>query len=100
MALFRQIAIQPVPPGSRFIDKDQVWGFGLQRAAELIKVALPRANGPKVNALGVVVVGNRGDGDRRFRHIQCGAKSARRAQGGPPSSCACSGMLWRWLWGS
>jgi hypothetical protein len=36
MAFLRQIALEPVPTGSRFIDQDQVWGFGLQLAHEVI----------------------------------------------------------------
>ena len=44
MPLFRQITIEPVPTGARFMDKDEVLGFGVQLAHELINVTLPRAD--------------------------------------------------------
>ena len=50
MALFRQIAREPIPTGSCCIDKDQVWSCGLQLAPELINVDLPGANRAKEGA--------------------------------------------------
>jgi len=63
MAVLRQIAIEPGPPGSCFIDNDQVWGFGWPRADEWINVGVPGADRAAVDDLGAVVFGNRGDRD-------------------------------------
>jgi hypothetical protein len=51
--LFRQRAIEPIPTGARFIDKDQVWGFCLKLADELINVGLPGADPPEVDDLSI-----------------------------------------------
>ena len=77
MALFRQIPIEPLPTGARFIDKDQVFGFGLQLADELINVGLPGADGAEVEDVGVMVLGNIGDGDRLLMDIQSDIQRAR-----------------------
>jgi hypothetical protein len=70
IAFVRQIAKEPIATGSRFIDEDQVLGFGLQPAHELINVALPSANGAQVDDLSVVSFGDIGHGDGVLVDIQ------------------------------
>jgi hypothetical protein len=77
MALFRQIAIEPLPTGSRFIDKDQVRGFCLQLADEVIHVGIPGADGAEVDDVGVVVFGNICDSNRLVMDIQSDIERAR-----------------------
>jgi hypothetical protein len=81
MALFGQIAIEPGPAWSRFIDKDEVLGFGVQLAHERVNVGLPGADGPKVDDLGVVCFGNIGHRDGLFVDVQSDVKRARLAHG-------------------
>jgi hypothetical protein len=81
MALFRQRAIEPVATGSRFIDEDQVFGFCLQLAHELINVAWPSANGPKVDDFSVVIFGDIGHGDGVLMDIQPHIECARVIHG-------------------
>ena len=77
MALFRQITLEPVPTGARFIDKDQVFGFGWPLADELINVGRPGADGAEVEDVGVMVLGNIGDSDRLLMDIQSDLQRAR-----------------------
>jgi hypothetical protein len=86
LAFWGQVAGEPVPPGSGFSAKHQALGVGVQLADGVSKVAWPRANGPKVDDLGVVAVGTRGDGHRLCMHIQPAGQRARRAHGCPPSA--------------
>jgi hypothetical protein len=81
MSLFRQITIEPVPTGARFIDKDEVCGFGVQLAHELINVALPSADRAKINDLSRVLLGDIGHGNGFFMHIQSDVQCARVTHG-------------------
>ena len=81
LALFRQIAREPVSTGSRFVDEDQVRGVGLQLAPQLIHVAWPRANGPQVDDLSVMIVGDRGHRDGVLVDIQPNIEGARVRHG-------------------
>jgi hypothetical protein len=77
MAFLRQIAREPVPTGSHFIDKAQVGGFRLQLAHELINVASPRPNGAKLDDLSLVIFGGIGDCDGVLVDIQTDRERAR-----------------------
>jgi hypothetical protein len=77
MAILHQIAIEPVPTGSRFIDKDQVCGFGVQLAHELINVASPRPNGARIADLSLVSFGDIGYCDGVLVDIQTDIERAR-----------------------
>jgi hypothetical protein len=77
LAVLRQIAREPGPTGSCFIDHDQVWGLGLQRADALITVGVPGADRAAVDDLGAVVFGNRGDRDGRCMDSQADIERAR-----------------------
>jgi hypothetical protein len=81
MAFLGQIAIEPVPTGSRFIDKDQVLGFCLQLADELINVGVPGANGAEVDDISIVVFGNIGDSDGLLMDIQSDVERVRVTHG-------------------
>jgi hypothetical protein len=62
MAFLRPIARAPVASGTRFIDNDQMCGFGWHLADEVVNVTLACADGPEGGDLGVVLlsdVGNR-----------------------------------------
>ena len=56
MAFFGQIAIEPVPTGAGFIDKDEMFAFGLQLPDELIDVTLSGTDGAEGDDLGVVIL--------------------------------------------
>jgi hypothetical protein len=77
VAFLRAIAVEPIPTWTRFIDKDQLMAFGLQLAHEPIDVALPRANGAKVDDFSLVRLGNIGHSNRRFMHIHADVERAR-----------------------
>jgi hypothetical protein len=81
MAWFRQIAREPRPTGARLIDEDQVCGFGLPLAHELIKVAWPRANGAQVDDRSVVIVSDRGHSAGVLVDSQPNIKGARGTHG-------------------
>jgi hypothetical protein len=76
-----QIAREPVPAGACVIAKDEVWGVGVQRAHELLTVGLPGTEGAKVEALGLVIVGDRGHRDGIVVDIQTDGACARVTQG-------------------
>ena len=65
-----QVAIEPVPTGAGFIDKDRVWDFGVQLAHELINVAWPSANGAEVYHFSMVNLGDISHRDGVFVDIQ------------------------------
>jgi hypothetical protein len=69
MPFLREIAIEPVPTGSRFIDKNQMLGFGLQLADEVVDVTLACADGTEGGNLGTMLSRNVGDRNRLFVHV-------------------------------
>ena len=81
VAFLRQIAVEPVATGSGFIDKDEVFGFGLQLADELIDVTLAGADGAEVDDLGAVILGDIGHGNRVFVDIHADVECARLGHG-------------------
>jgi hypothetical protein len=81
LAFFRQITIEPVPTGSRFIDEDQVLGFCLKLAHDLINVDLPGADRAEVDDLSIVLVGDRGHRDGVLVDIQTDVECARVIHG-------------------
>jgi hypothetical protein len=81
VAFLGQRAGEPGPTGSRCLDADQVWGVGLQRAHELIKVALPRANGAQIDDRSLVSFGDVGHGDGVLADSQPTLEWARVRQG-------------------
>jgi hypothetical protein len=81
LACLCQLAREPIPTRSRFIDEDQGWGFGWQRAHEWINVAWPRPKGAKVDDLSVVLVGARGHRDGVLGDIQTAIERARLVHG-------------------
>jgi hypothetical protein len=60
---------EPGPTGARFIDQDQVLGFGLQLAHELGNVGLPGANSAEEDDLRVMRCGHIGHRNRRLMDI-------------------------------
>jgi hypothetical protein len=80
-AFLCQLAVEPVPTGSRFIDEDQVLSFGVQLAHEWITVAWPSANGAQVDDLSVVIFGDIGHRDGIFVDIQTDRERARLVHG-------------------
>jgi len=58
-----QIAIEPVPAGTRLINEEELAGFALELADELVDVALTGADGAEGEDLGARGLGNVGNGD-------------------------------------
>jgi hypothetical protein len=81
MAWFRQIAREPGPTGSRFIDDDQGLGVGVQRAHELLEIGLPGADGAEVAHLSVVSLGDISTGNGLFMPIPSDGQCARVTHG-------------------
>jgi hypothetical protein len=77
MALFRQIAREPIPTGSCFIHKDQVCGLGLPLVHELVNVGLPGANRAEEDDLRVMRFGHLGHRHRLLMDIQSDIARAR-----------------------
>jgi hypothetical protein len=69
MALFRQITIEPVPTGTRFIDKDQMLAFGLHLADEVVYVTLTCTDGPEGGDLGAMLLSDVGHRNGLFMDI-------------------------------
>ena len=84
MAVVRQIALEPGATGSRFIDKDQVVGVGLQLAHEWVHVGLPGANSAEEDDLRVMRFGHIGHRNRLLMDIQSDIERARLVHGWPP----------------
>jgi len=64
-----------------FIDKDEGRAFGLQPTEEFIDIALSRPAVPKGDDLGVVVLGDTGNGNELFVDIQTDVECARLVHG-------------------
>jgi hypothetical protein len=81
LALVRQIAIELRATGARCIDQDPVWGLCLTRADAWINVGLPGAKAAEVDALSLVLVGDRGHRHGILVDIQTDVECARVTHG-------------------
>jgi hypothetical protein len=81
MALFGQIAVEPVPAGPSLRDKDELRGFGLQPTDELIDVTLAHPDVPEGDDLGTVIFSSIGNGKRIFVNIKTDVECARLCHG-------------------
>jgi hypothetical protein len=81
MALCRQIAREPIPAGAGFVDQDQVWSCGWQRAHELIEVDRPGANRAEAGDGSVVCWSHLGQRDGLLLHIHSDVERARLGHG-------------------
>ena len=77
MTFFGQRAVEPVPTGTRLIDKDERAALRLHLTNKFIDVTLTRTNSAEGNNLGVVFLGNVRHGYRLFMDIQSDVKRAR-----------------------
>jgi hypothetical protein len=91
MAWGRQRAREPRAARARFIDDDQMRVFRLQRANELVDIALAGADGAQGDPLGVVGLSDVRDSTRLVVDIQADIQRARLWHGCPPS-------LWHACW--
>jgi hypothetical protein len=81
MALLREIAREPGPTGSRFIDQDQMLGFGWHLADEVVHVTWACADGTEGGDLGTVLLSDVGNRNRLFMGISSDVKRARLRHG-------------------
>jgi hypothetical protein len=81
-----QIAVEPVPPGSRCIDADQVFGVGWPLAHAVINVAWPSAQGAKREDRSVVILGDLGHGEGGLVDLPPNREGASVRHGCPPSA--------------
>jgi hypothetical protein len=81
VAVLREIVVEPLPTWTRFIDKDQMMAFGWQLADEQVDVALPSANGAKVDAVSAVFFGRICDSNRLLMNIHTDIERARLCHG-------------------
>jgi len=81
MAFFGEIAIEPIPAWASFIDKDEMRTFVLQLTEEVIDITLAGTNVAKGDDLGVVVLGDIGNGNGLFVDIQTDVECARLVHG-------------------
>ena len=81
VAFRREIAVEPIPTWTRFIDKDQMIAFGLPLADEHVDVAWTSANGAKVDDFSLVCFGNICDSNRLFMNIHSDVERARLVHG-------------------
>jgi hypothetical protein len=81
VAFVGAIGVEPIATRAGFINKDEVWAFGLEPADEVINVTLSRPDGAEGDDLGVVFVGDIGDGDRLFMDIHSDVEHARLVHG-------------------
>ena len=81
LTFFHAIPVAPVAARSRFVDEDQMFGFGLQLAHEVINVTWAGADGPAVGDLSAGLFRDVSDGNRVFVDIQSDVTRARLAHG-------------------
>jgi hypothetical protein len=81
IVFFPQIPIEPVATRASLIDKDEVFGFRLHLADELIAVALTCPNGSQVSHLSAMVLGDIRHGNRIFVDIHSNEECARLRHG-------------------
>jgi hypothetical protein len=81
VAFCGELPAEPVPPGSRFIDKDEMLGLSVELPDEVIDVTVTGADGAQRDDLGVVIVGTIGHRHSIFRPIEPHREWARLAHG-------------------
>jgi hypothetical protein len=81
LAFFGQIAVEPIPTRACFIDKDEVFTFGLELTDESIDVTLTGANIPDRDDLSAVVLSDIGNGNGLFVDIQSDIDRGRLVHG-------------------
>jgi hypothetical protein len=77
IAFFGQVAREPVPTGTCFIDKDEMCGLGWELADELIGVTLARANGPEIGDRSTWTLSDISNRDGFFMDIQTDVECVR-----------------------
>jgi hypothetical protein len=81
MAFFGEITVEPIATRASFIDKDEVRAFGWQPTDECIDVTLSCPSIAERDDLGVVFLGDIGDGNRVFMNIHSDGERARLCHG-------------------
>jgi hypothetical protein len=81
MSFLGQITIEPVATRSCFIDKDEVFGLGLQFADEAIDVDMSCAGGAEVDDVRIMILRDVRHSNRLFVDIQSDVKRARLVHG-------------------
>jgi len=81
VAFLRQVPIEPVAAGARFIDEDELLAFGLELPDKLIDITLPGSDSAKGDDFCAIVLGDVGDRDRLFVDISSDIKRARLLHG-------------------
>jgi hypothetical protein len=77
VALFHQVAIEPIAAGTGFVDEDECRAFRPQLPKQLIDITLPGSNGAEGDNRGTLCLGDRGDGDGLFMDIHANGERAR-----------------------
>jgi len=80
MAFLTQVSVEPVTTGTSFVDEDEMFGFGLEFAHELIDVGLPGTNGAEVSNFSTVIVRDIGDRVGFFVNIHPDEKRSGRGR--------------------
>jgi hypothetical protein len=81
LAFFCQITVESIPTRAGFIDKDEVWTFGLELTDEYINVTLARPDGADGDDLSVMCLGAVCNGKGRFMNVQPNVECARLMHG-------------------
>jgi hypothetical protein len=81
MSCLGQIAIEPVATRSCFIDKDEVFGLGLQCADEAIEVDVSCADGAAGDDVRIMILRDVSHSNRLFVYIQSDVQRARLVHG-------------------
>jgi hypothetical protein len=81
MAFFGALTVEPIPARAGFIDKDEVYTFGLELTDEFIDVTLTGPNISERDDLSVVCFGNIGNGNGLLVDIPSDVKRARLMHG-------------------
>jgi hypothetical protein len=81
ITFFHQIPIEPGATGTSFLDEDQVVGFRLHLADEVINVILTGANAAEIGDLGAMILSDIGDRDRVFVDIHADEECVRLRHG-------------------
>ena len=82
--LLGQGARPPLPPGSRFVDTEELFALGLELPTQLVAIARARAARAPDNNCGLPVLGHRRDRARLLMDIHSHEKGASLCRGCPP----------------